>query len=252
MADELRLAGMPSTDRVKIGRTAAEESADGGAKKEGVMLEKVDNVWGSSAGAGSDFFDIYRKHRYREMDRLKTMDEDWKVRMEHEEHQLRREQRMSKAEEDTRKRAEKRKRRKHRREDAKREAKSVNKRSRTTAGEGGAQQDGFTQSPEAAESVDDGHGSRATPASTTTSRQSSATKQPGSTGSPTTAVAAHSSPMGAFGEGGTSTDTKTRCLARAASSGKDTTAIEPLSPIPIPTAAQMSDPKNIIFRDEED
>lgn len=41
------------------------------------LMEKVNNVWGSTAGAGSDFFHTYRKHRATEMDRLKQLDEEY-------------------------------------------------------------------------------------------------------------------------------------------------------------------------------
>merc|ERR1711920_779060 len=41
------------------------------------QLEKVNNVWGSSAGSGSDAWPIYRRHRNRELARLDQMDKDY-------------------------------------------------------------------------------------------------------------------------------------------------------------------------------
>merc|ERR1719323_2815581 len=41
------------------------------------ILEKVNNVWGSCAGSGSDAFPIYRKHRNLELARIAKMDQDW-------------------------------------------------------------------------------------------------------------------------------------------------------------------------------
>ena len=54
------------------------------------MLERVNNVWGSTAGAGSDFFHIYRKHRAHEMERLRKLDEDYEREKEEEDFQQRR------------------------------------------------------------------------------------------------------------------------------------------------------------------
>ncbi|EAN34419.1 hypothetical protein TpMuguga_01g01181 [Theileria parva strain Muguga] len=47
-----------------------------------VVIEKVQNVWGSSSGAGSDFLDKYRKGRNIEMQRLEEMDRRWQEEME--------------------------------------------------------------------------------------------------------------------------------------------------------------------------
>lgn len=40
-------------------------------------LEQIYNIWGSSAGSGSDAFPLYRRHRNRELERLAKMDEDY-------------------------------------------------------------------------------------------------------------------------------------------------------------------------------
>eukprot|EP00923_Selenidium_pygospionis_P012698 GHVN01021666.1.p2 GENE.GHVN01021666.1~~GHVN01021666.1.p2 ORF type:complete len:172 (+),score=33.15 GHVN01021666.1:95-610(+) len=54
------------------------EQEDGADSTSGrVHLEKVNNVWGSTAGAGSDFFHLYRKQRAVEMERIEKMDADW-------------------------------------------------------------------------------------------------------------------------------------------------------------------------------
>jgi len=78
----------------------------------GIQVEKVVNVWGSTAGAGSDFFHLYRKHRSVEVERLENMEQDWKKEQEDEEFQMRREQNAIECEERTRKRAEKRRKKK--------------------------------------------------------------------------------------------------------------------------------------------
>jgi hypothetical protein len=54
-----------------------------------VLVDRVNNVWGSTAGAGSDFFHIYRKHRTREMERLKQLDEQHELQEEEKEFQQR-------------------------------------------------------------------------------------------------------------------------------------------------------------------
>jgi len=46
-----------------------------GTKKGGVKAEKVDNPYGSTAGAGSGEFHVYRHARSREMSRLQQLDE---------------------------------------------------------------------------------------------------------------------------------------------------------------------------------
>lgn len=53
------------------------------------LIEKVNNVWGSTAGAGSDFFHTYRKHREVEMERLKKLDEEFDEQRESREFQIR-------------------------------------------------------------------------------------------------------------------------------------------------------------------
>ncbi|EUD66937.1 hypothetical protein C922_02521 [Plasmodium inui San Antonio 1] len=43
-----------------------------------IKVDKVPNVCGSSAGAGSDYFDLYRKQRNEENERLELMEKKWK------------------------------------------------------------------------------------------------------------------------------------------------------------------------------
>lgn len=49
------------------------------------LLEKVRSAWGSTAGAGSDFFHVYRKQRAREMARLDGLERDWEIEQDTEE-----------------------------------------------------------------------------------------------------------------------------------------------------------------------
>eukprot|EP01069_Polyplicarium_translucidae_P005396 Polyplicarium_translucidae@DN2779_c0_g1_i1.p1 len=62
-----------------------------------VVFEKVHNAWGSTAGAGSDFFHVYRKHRSVELARLKKMDEEWDEKMVQDEFRKRRTEGISEA-----------------------------------------------------------------------------------------------------------------------------------------------------------
>merc|ERR1712139_464688 len=77
-----------------------------------VEVERVLNIYGSCAGAGSNFYPIYRKHRAIEQDQLRQMDEDWDRRAEEEAWQAKRSAGMMEAEEQTAKKAAKRQRRK--------------------------------------------------------------------------------------------------------------------------------------------
>lgn len=51
------------------------------------LLEKARSAWGSTAGAGSDFFHVYRKQRAREMARQEQLDKDWEEKSKNEKFQ---------------------------------------------------------------------------------------------------------------------------------------------------------------------
>eukprot|EP00389_Voromonas_pontica_P000041 GDKH01000064.1.p1 GENE.GDKH01000064.1~~GDKH01000064.1.p1 ORF type:complete len:201 (-),score=31.90 GDKH01000064.1:165-767(-) len=107
MGDSVRL---PGGINVNVSKKSSMASEGGGGSSK-VKLEKVSNVWGSCAGAGSDFFHIYRKHRTVELERLKQLDEEWEDKIEQEEYQKRRLERADEVEAKNQRKAEKRKRR---------------------------------------------------------------------------------------------------------------------------------------------
>ncbi|OLN95373.1 PRKR-interacting protein 1 [Colletotrichum chlorophyti] len=76
--------------------------------------EIVTNVQGSSAGAGSGEFHVYKASRRREYDRLRAMDEEVKQEKANEEFERQRAERAAKDEERTRKNREKRDKKKQR------------------------------------------------------------------------------------------------------------------------------------------
>ncbi|SJK86209.1 conserved protein, unknown function [Babesia microti strain RI] len=76
-----------------------------------IGAERIVNIWGSASGAGSDFFDIYRKHRAREMDRVEQLEKDFQESLENKIFQAKREERINKLLAKTAKKRYKRKRR---------------------------------------------------------------------------------------------------------------------------------------------
>ncbi|KZL78967.1 duf1168 domain protein [Colletotrichum incanum] len=74
--------------------------------------EIVTNVQGSSAGAGSGEFHVYKASRRREYDRLRAMDEEVKQEKENEEFERQKAERAARDEERTRKNREKREKKK--------------------------------------------------------------------------------------------------------------------------------------------
>merc|ERR1740121_2336379 len=92
-------------------------------------LEKVNNVWGSCAGSGSDAFPRYRRQRNQELERLEKMDKDWDDKQAAEAFQALREEKMAADDEATAKRAAKRQRRKEAKkanEQVRKEAEGIN------------------------------------------------------------------------------------------------------------------------------
>ncbi|PKS10442.1 hypothetical protein jhhlp_002193 [Lomentospora prolificans] len=88
----------------------------------------VTNVQGSSAGAGSGEFHVYKAARRREADRLRRMDEEARKEKEQEEFEREKRARESKDDEKTRKNREKREKMKARKAKARSAAKSAGNR----------------------------------------------------------------------------------------------------------------------------
>ncbi|GAW79786.1 hypothetical protein, conserved [Plasmodium gonderi] len=63
---------------IKIPVKHEDEKNEKEKEKGKIKVEKVPNVWGSSAGAGSDYFDLYRKQRNQENERLELLEKKWK------------------------------------------------------------------------------------------------------------------------------------------------------------------------------
>ena len=42
-----------------------------------LVIDKIHNVWGSTAGAGSDFYSVYRKQKNTELERIEKLDADF-------------------------------------------------------------------------------------------------------------------------------------------------------------------------------
>jgi len=90
-------------------------------------FDKVEEPYGSGAGAGSDFFHMYKKQREREIDRIEAMDKAWDTRLVNDQLQETRIARMKISEETTAKKREKRKRKKESSQVAKKLGKIENK-----------------------------------------------------------------------------------------------------------------------------
>ncbi|KAF4654550.1 hypothetical protein FOL47_009917 [Perkinsus chesapeaki] len=76
------------------------------------VFDRQRSVQGSSAGAGSDFFGKYQRHRSIELERLRKMDEDWDIMQKNLEYHRKREGNIKKDIERTEKKRARRMRRK--------------------------------------------------------------------------------------------------------------------------------------------
>lgn len=94
---------------------AASSDDDDALPRRPRIFEEVRNVWGSSAGAGSDFFDSYRRDRASELIRIRKMTKEHEATIAHAEFQAKRQRGLEEAKERTAKRARKRNMRKKRR-----------------------------------------------------------------------------------------------------------------------------------------
>lgn len=91
------------------------------------LFDKVDQPYGSGAGAGSDFYHLYKKQREREIDRLEKMDKDHETRVKNQDFHAERNARLEAAEAATAKKRDKRKRQKEAQTQAKKRGKVENK-----------------------------------------------------------------------------------------------------------------------------
>ena len=92
--------------------SSSSTSAPPGAPKAKLVTERVLNVHGSTAGASSSEFDVYRLGRRRELDRLNAMEQETRKAVVEELYVAKIERNRIEAEERTKKNAEKRKKKK--------------------------------------------------------------------------------------------------------------------------------------------
>mmetsp|Transcript_86752 Transcript_86752/g.221025 ORF Transcript_86752/g.221025 Transcript_86752/m.221025 type:complete len:190 (-) Transcript_86752:68-637(-) len=95
-----------------------------------IKLDKVCTKYGCVAGASSDFFPIYRRHRSIELERLATMDKNWDELKSAESFQEKRERAMMADDEATSKKSAKRQKRKENKKESeklRKEAEGMNK-----------------------------------------------------------------------------------------------------------------------------
>lgn len=122
-SDEFDWVVLSNGARVQVPRLPPQQADDstgaaqwqggvGTSEKGFHLLEKVRSAWGSTAGAGSDFFHVYRKQRAREMARQEELEKAWVEEEEFRKFQERRIANFKADEERARKRNEKRKRKK--------------------------------------------------------------------------------------------------------------------------------------------
>lgn len=107
--DGLKLCGVEGDLEIKKQLTMPEKKRD---PKALVAPEKVTEIWGASAGAGSDYFHGYRKKRDFQLAREAAFEKEAEEEADYDEHQAKRLKGMAEADAATNKKRDKRKRRK--------------------------------------------------------------------------------------------------------------------------------------------
>jgi hypothetical protein len=115
----------------------ARAKSGGGSSSDRLEVNKVSNAYGSTAGASSGDYHLYRAHRRSELFRLEKMDSDHSAKLENEAFQLKLRQNEQEAIAQTQRRANKRKRKKLAKQEARKkhqeEGKTITTSNNTTA-----------------------------------------------------------------------------------------------------------------------